>query len=208
MQSEMRKSLNLILKQFSELDYVHPEDIPNIDLYVDQVTTFIESQLSSLKRDEDEKILTKTMINNYAKNRLLPAPVRKKYNKEHILLLLFIYYYKSLLSISDIEQLFRPVTEQHFNTADSLTLSDIYEEVFSREALQMEHLKDDIRAKFEDSRQTFTDVEGEDQEYLQLFSFISELSFDVYLKKHMIEMLIDQLREEMPLDPKAKKAKK
>ena len=43
MQSEMRKSLNLILKQFSELDYVHPEDIPNIDLYVDQVTTFIES---------------------------------------------------------------------------------------------------------------------------------------------------------------------
>ena len=121
---------------------------------------------------------------------------------------MFIYYYKSLLSISDIEQLFRPVTEQHFNTADSLTLSDIYEEVFSREALQMEHLKDDIRAKFEDSRQTFTDVEGEDQEYLQLFSFISELSFDVYLKKHMIEMLIDQLREEMPLDPKAKKAKK
>ena len=127
---------------------------------------------------------------------------------EHILLLLFIYYYKNLLSIGDIEQLFRPVTEQHFNTADSLTLSDIYEEVFSREALQMEHLKDDIRAKFEDSRQTFTDVEGEDQEYLQLFSFISELSFDVYLKKHMIEMLIDQLREEMPLDPKAKKAKK
>ena len=57
----------------------------------------------------------------------------------------------------------------------------------------MEHLKDDIRAKFEDSRQTFTDVEGEDQEYLQLFSFISELSFDVYLKKQMIERLIDQL---------------
>ena len=200
--------LNSILESLSRIDYIHPEDIPNIDLYMDQVTTFMDTQLSSTKRYADDKILTKTMINNYAKNRLLPAPVRKKYNKEHILLLLFIYYYKSLLSISDIEQLFRPVTEQHFNTADSLTLSDIYEEVFSREALQMEHLKDDIRAKFEDSRQTFTDIEGEDQEYLQLFSFISELSFDVYLKKHMIEMLIDQLREEMPLDPKAKKAKK
>ena len=69
----------------------------------------------------------------------------------------------------------------------------------------MEHLKDDIRAKFEDSRLTFTDVDTEDQEYLQLFAFISELSFDVYLKKHMIEMLIDGLREENPLDPKSKK---
>ena len=203
-----KEMMNSIFAKIAELDYIKPDEIPNIDLYMDQVTTFMEDNLASTKRHDDDKILTKTMINNYAKNRLLPAPVRKKYNKEHILLLLFIYYYKSLLSISDIEQLFRPVTEQHFNTADSLTLSDIYEEVFSREALQMEHLKDDIRAKFEDSRQTFTDVEGEDQEYLQLFSFISELSFDVYLKKHMIEMLIDQLREEMPLDPKAKKAKK
>ena len=200
--------LSDILSWLDSISYIKTEKIPEVDLYMDQVTSFMEEHLKKTKRNPEDKAITKTMINNYAKNRLLPAPLRKKYSKEHILLLLFIYYYKSLLSISDIEQLFRPVTEQHFNTADSLTLSDIYEEVFSREALQMEHLKDDIRAKFEDSRQTFTDVEGEDQEYLQLFSFISELSFDVYLKKHMIEMLIDQLREEMPLDPKAKKAKK
>ena len=103
MQSEMRKSLNLILKQFSELDYVHPEDIPNIDLYVDQVTTFIESQLSSLKRDEDEKILTKTMINNYTKNHVLPSPDKKKYSKDHVLTLILIYYLKSFLSIKDIQ---------------------------------------------------------------------------------------------------------
>ena len=147
------------------------------------------------------------MINNYAKNRLLPAPVRKKYSKEHILLLLFIYYYKNLLSIGDIEQLFRPVTEQHFHIDSGLNLSDIYEEVFSREALQMDRLKEDIRAKFEDSCLTFTDTDSEDQEYLQLFAFISELSFDVYLKKHMIEMLIDQLREESIPDSKTRKQK-
>ena len=183
-------------------------EIPRIDLYMDQVTTFMEDQLASTKRHDDDKILTKTMINNYAKNRLLPAPVRKKYSKEHILLLLFIYYYKNLLSIGDIEQLFRPVTEQHFNAEEGLNLSDIYEEVFSREALQMEHLKEDIRAKFEDSRLTFADTDSEDKEYLQLFAFISELSFDVYLKKHMIEMLIDELREETTPDSKTKKSKK
>ena len=205
---DTKDMLNSILSSISRIDYVRPDDIPNIDLYMDQVTTFMEKELASSKRHEDDKILTKTMINNYAKNRLLPAPVRKKYSKEHILLLLFIYYYKNLLSIGDIEQLFRPVTEQHFNAEEGLNLSDIYEEVFSREALQMEHLKEDIRAKFEDSRLTFADTDSEDKEYLQLFAFISELSFDVYLKKHMIEMLIDELREETTPDSKTKKSKK
>lgn len=203
-----KEMMNSIFAKIAELDYIKPDEIPNIALYMDQVTTFMEDNLASTKRHDDDKILTKTMINNYAKNRLLPAPVRKKYSKEHILLLLFIYYYKNLLSIGDIEQLFRPVTEQHFNAEEGLNLSDIYEEVFSREALQMEHLKEDIRAKFEDSRLTFADTDSEDKEYLQLFAFISELSFDVYLKKHMIEMLIDELREENTPDSKTKKSKK
>mgnify|MGYP002614741412 CR=1 FL=1 len=193
---------------FSDRD-ITPSDVPQLDLYMDQVLTFMDRKLRSAVRPQTEdRVLTKTMINNYAKNRLLPAPVRKKYSKEHILLLLFIYYYKNLLSIGDIEQLFRPVTEAHFNAEDGLNLSGIYEEVFSREALQMENLKEDIRAKFEDSRLTFADTDSEDKEYLQLFAFISELSFDVYLKKHMIEMLIDELREENTPDPKTRKAKK
>ena len=203
-----KERLRDFFARLDSLDYIKPEQIPNIDLYMDQVTTFMDEHLGQSKRYEDDKVLTKTMINNYAKNRLLPAPVRKKYSKEHILLLLFIYYYKNLLSIGDIEQLFRPVTEQHFHIDSGLNLSDIYEEVFSREALQMDRLKEDIRAKFEDSCLTFTDTDSEDQEYLQLFAFISELSFDDYLKKHMIEMLIDQLREESIPDSKTKKANK
>ena len=200
--------LSDILSWLDSISYIKTEKIPEVDLYMDQVTSFMEEHLKKTKRFKEDKIFTKTMINNYAKNRLLPAPVRKKYSKEHILLLLFIYYYKNLLSIGDIEQLFRPVTEQHFHIDSGLNLSDIYEEVFSREALQMDRLKEDIRAKFEDSCLTFTDTDSEDQEYLQLFAFISELSFDVYLKKHMIEMLIDQLREESIPDSKTKKAKK
>ena len=200
--------LSDILSWLDSISYIKTEKIPEVDLYMDQVTSFMEEHLKKTKRSPEDKALTKTMINDYAKNRLLPAPVRKKYSKEHILLLLFIYYYKNLLSIGDIEQLFRPVTEQHFHTDNGLNLSDIYEEVFSREALQMDRLKEDIRAKFEDSCLTFTDTDSVDQEYLQLFAFISELSFDVYLKKHMIEMLIDQLREESIPDSKTKKAKK
>ena len=89
--------INSILESVSRIDYIKPEDIPNIDLYMDQVTTFMEEQLVSTKRYEEDKILTKTMINNYAKNKLLPPPEKKRYSKEHVLMLIFIYYFKNIL---------------------------------------------------------------------------------------------------------------
>ena len=94
--------LNSILESLSRIDYIHPEDIPNIDLYMDQVTSFMDEQLSSSKRYDDDKILTKTMINNYAKNNLLPPPVKKKYSKEHVVVMIFIYYFKNLSLFSKI----------------------------------------------------------------------------------------------------------
>lgn len=188
--------LSDILARLDQISYIKPEKIPNIDLYMDQVTTFMEENLKKAKRNPEDKALTKTMINNYAKNNLLPPPIKKKYSKEHILLLLFIYYYKNLLSFTDIEQLLGPITENHFDASSDLPLSSIYQEVFSLEHSQMERLKEDVKTKYEASRSTFADAGDDDREYLQLFAFISELSFDVYLKKQMVEMMIDQLREE------------
>ena len=73
--------LNSILESISRIDYIKPEDIPNIPLYMDQVTTYMDTQLASSKRYETDKILTKTMINNYAKNDLLPpAPEEKVFS--------------------------------------------------------------------------------------------------------------------------------
>ena len=201
-----KQFLSDILDEFNKIDYVKPEDIPNIDLYMDQVTTFMDSQLATSKRHEDDKILTKTMINNYAKNDLLPPPEKKKYSKEHVLTLIFIYYFKSLLSFKDIEELFRPITAKHFTGhGSSLSLEDIYREVFTLEDGEMSSIKADITSKFEKAMGTFQDVSDEegDRDYLKLFSFICELSFDVYMKMQMIEKLTDQLRAERP-DPKKK----
>ena len=95
MKINMDELLDSMLEGISNMDYVRSEDIPNIELYMDQVTSFMDEQLSSSKRYDDDKILTKTMINNYAKNNLLPPPVKKKYSKEHVVVMIFIYYFKS-----------------------------------------------------------------------------------------------------------------
>ena len=59
--------LNELLAHLDSLDHIHVDEIPQIDLYMDQVTTFMEKHLGELKRYPEDKVLTKTMINNYAK---------------------------------------------------------------------------------------------------------------------------------------------
>lgn len=188
--------LNSILESLSRIDYIHPEDIPNIDLYMDQVTTFMDTQLSSTKRYADDKILTKTMINNYAKNNLLPPPVKKKYSREHVLVLIFIYYFKSMLSIKDIDTLLHPVLEKYFQTDSELDLTSIYKEVFSLSDTQLAKLREDLSSSSAAALQTFTDVKDpKERDFLQLFSFLCTLSFDVYMKKQLIEQIIDLFPE-------------
>ena len=188
--------LSSILESFDRIAYIRAEDIPDIDLYMDQVTTFMESHLkSSTRHPEEDKILTKTMINNYAKNDLLPPPVKKKYSKEHVLLLIFIYYYKGILSISDIQQLLEPITTRFFDVDSDFDLADVYEEVFGLEREQVDVLKTDIANKFKVAEQTFEGAPEESRKFLKMFSFISMLSFDVYMKKLLIEKLIDGFAE-------------
>lgn len=185
--------LNSILESISRIDYVKSADIPNIDLYMDQVTSFMEKQLKSTKRYDEDKILTKTMINNYAKNDLLPAPEKKKYSKEHLLLLTFIYYFKNILSMKDIEMLLKPITEKYFHTDSKMDIAHIYDEVCAFELERTKLLQKDIEQMYNNSMETFADAPTEDRDSLQFFSFICSLSLDVYVKKLLIEKLIDTM---------------
>lgn len=188
--------LESILASFDRIDYVKSQDIPNIDLYMDQVTTFMDKNLrKSARYPEDDKVMTKTMINNYAKNDLLPPPIKKKYSKEHVLVLIFIYYYKGILSINDIQTLLQPITSQFFRTEDDFNIASIYDEVFGLEKEQIDMLKKDVMEKYNCSSKTFEDAPEENKEFLKLFSFICLLSFDVYMKKMLIEKLIDEMKD-------------
>ena len=194
--------LESILQSLDRFEHIKAKDIPNMDLYMDQVTTLMENNLSPAARHgNDDKILTKTMINNYAKNDLLPAPYKKKYSKEHILVLILIYYFKGILSIGDIQKLFAPLNEHFFAHEGGMKIEDVYNEVFSMEKSQMEVLKQDVIMKYKLAEEQFEGAPEEHQRFLKKFAFICALSFDVYVKKLIIEKLIDDLPD---VDPKKK----
>lgn len=210
MGNDIHEFLEMLLKNLQSIGYVKPEDIPNIDLYMDQITTFMDSQLEASKRHEDDKILTKTMINNYAKNDLLPPPEKKKYSKEHVLTLIFIYYLKNILSISDIQSILNPITENYFGNKDGFDMEDVYNEVFNLEHEESQKLLKDLGKKYKIANDTFNQFPEEDRKFLHAFSFICLLSYDVYIKKMLIERTIDELnaeKERSANDTNGKKSK-
>ncbi len=189
--------IDSIMASLDRVKFIKTEDIPGIPLYMDQVTAFIDERLKNTARYHGEdRLLTKTMINNYAKNDLIPPPDKKKYSKEHMLLLIFIYYFKNIMSISDIQQMLHPITERYFGKDGDTTIASVYDEVTGIEKEQLEALKKDVKEKYKVAEGTFSDVEKEEErEFLQMFSFICMLSFDVYIKKLMIEKIIDGYAE-------------
>ena len=184
MNQDYTKLLGSILKNMALMDHIRPSEIPNIDLYMDQVTSFMNDHLQNSRRFEDDKILTKTMINNYAKNKLLPPPIKKRYSKEHLFVLVFIYYMKGFFSLSDIQTILKPVTDRFAESDESLSIEDIYAEVHR---LGSEHISDisrDIMNSFHTAANSLEGYDGEDRDTLQLFNFICLLCFDIYLRKH------------------------
>ncbi len=183
---------NKIMKSLDNIDYIKTEDVPNIDLYMDQVTTFMDKHLIGAKRFEEDKILTKTMINNYTKNELMPPPDKKKYSKEHLFLLIFIYYLKNILSISDIQTILKPLTEEFFDGKGEFSLENIYNDILALEKKQLNNLKSDMQKKYDEAKTVFLRNDDESEnDFLTTFSLICMLSFDVYMKKTIIEQIID-----------------
>ena len=192
MENKYSQLIKDTLDELMEGNHINARDLPNINLYMDQVTTLMEKELGFTKRQEGDKVLTKTMINNYAKNNLLPPPEKKKYSRDQLLILILIYYLKNVIAIKDIDKVLSPITSPFFESSDSFTFSDIYDEIIEAQKNTKNSWHQSVLNTWEASGGTFENA-PEHQEKLQMFSFICTLSFDVFNKKLLIEKLIDQL---------------
>ena len=204
---EKREAIQTIIKELSALETIRPEEVPDIALYMDQVTTFMEDRLKNFRRYDDDKIMTKTMINNYAKSNLIPSPEKKKYSKDHVLLFILIYYLKSFLSITDIEKLFSRITEDYFNAGEGhYDLQNLYASFCDMVEQSRDDISENILSMLEKEDMAFDGIKEDDEGYFHLLAFILRLSLDVYIKKQLIERLIDRIPEPESRHKKSKSA--
>ena len=140
-----------IAAQVRSSNIIEIEDIPNIDLYMDQVTTFMDKCLAQYKRYDDDKVLTKTMINNYTKAKIFPAPVKKKYSRTHLMLLIMIYHLKSVLSIKDIGILFQSALSEPNKLKQEKMIESIYKGFVSLQKQTLSYLAGAAEGKPDES---------------------------------------------------------
>ncbi|MBV4430304.1 DUF1836 domain-containing protein [Clostridium tyrobutyricum] len=202
-----KEELKKILEKFSDFEQLKFYNIPDIDLYMDQVTTFVEEKLGYLKRNEEDSALTKTMINNYTKAGILMPPNKKKYSKHHMVFIILTYYLKQILSINDIQRLFSPIVKS-INSGENhdKDLENIYNCFLEIEKNEMDKFIRDLKDKIglddsefknsEDSiGQTSKKINIDKEGINSLIIMVIMLVVKANIEKRMAEKIIDKFFE-------------
>ncbi|KYG30483.1 DUF1836 domain-containing protein [Alkalihalobacillus trypoxylicola] len=179
-----------IINQLEMNQQIKAEDIPDLDLYMDQVIQLFERNYATSKRKEDEKILTKTMINNYAKGKLFFPIKNKRYSKEHILLINLIYQLKGGLTLHDIK-----LTLEGLNDLQSegvLDLETYYETYLTVLENNTEEFKDELQEKLHSVENEMKKIDSHQEELKNVLTILSFVHMSNLYRK-TAEKLIDQL---------------
>lgn len=184
------ENINKLLETLHLEKNITLEDIPNVDLYVDQVVQLFENTYSDTTRTDDEKVLTKTMINNYAKGKLFIPIKNKKYSKEHMILISLIYQLKGALSINDIKSSLENINESLLND-DSFGLNTLYKDYLSLTEKNVESFTQDVNNLVSEVSEISSLKDPNLEKFLLLTSFVSMSN----MYRRLAEKLIDDLKE-------------
>ncbi|MBP3041503.1 DUF1836 domain-containing protein [Bacillaceae bacterium Marseille-Q3522] len=169
------------------------EDIPSIDLYMDQVIQLFEAKFHHSTRNSQEKVLTKTMINNYAKGKLFIPIKNKKYSKEHLILISLIYQLKGALSMHDIKETLAGINNRIETGNFSLdAFYKSYEHIFND---NVEHFQGDVLAQEKNIREEVTRLNEEHSEDLEQILLIASLVQLSNFYRRIAEKLVDGMVE-------------
>lgn len=171
------------------------EEIPDMKLYMEQVTQFIDQKLEPSKRNETDKILTKTMINNYTKAGILMPPQKKKYTKNHMILMILVYQLKQVLSLDDIKKIFAKVLNDMDTTEDDLiSLEDIYEMFNDLKKTGFGNVEDILEQNIEQIKSNTENIEDPlIKEQAENFLLVISLIAQANALKRLSEKIIDTM---------------
>ncbi|MDR7238237.1 DUF1836 domain-containing protein [Neobacillus drentensis] len=170
------------------------DEIPQIDLYMDQVIQLFENKFNETKRYEDDKVLTKTMINNYAKGKLIFPIQNKKYSKRHLILMSLIYQLKGALSINDIKVTLQGINQKIIK--EEMKLESFYSSYLNLTRQNVEDFKADISERVKDVNEEITEDEKGNSADLEQVLMISSLVHMSNLYRKVAEKLVDDMTVE------------
>jgi hypothetical protein len=185
------EKINEILESLGLESNLKLDEIPNIDLYMDQVIQLFENKFADSKRNEEEKILTKTMINNYVKGKLIFPIKNKKYSKEHLILMSLIYQLKGALSINDIQTTLDGINKRIIK--EDIELDSFYNSYLNLSKKNVADFNEDINERVMDVNEEVSKMEDRNAPYLEQVLMISSLVHMSNLYRKVAEKLVDEI---------------
>ncbi|WP_461206192.1 DUF1836 domain-containing protein [Clostridium sp. DL1XJH146] len=174
---------------------VRAEDIPNIDLYMDQVTGYLENTLKKLKVDKEDKILTKTMINNYVKAKVIDKPIKKKYNKNQVMELIMIYHLKNIITLGEIDEMFflqdlkaTEIEKDKVSAENNIIDNEIIEGVYESFLEIQEQVLENINRDYEKNIELITSNDKN-----EAIKYITKLILEADLNKRLAELILKNM---------------
>ncbi len=106
---EWKDEVRKLAQQMEKAPQILPEEIPDLEIYMDQLTTYLDKRLGFYNREGESPFVTRSMVNNYSKAKLLPPPAAKRYSRVHVMLLSLVCQLKRIFTIQDLGRLLAPV---------------------------------------------------------------------------------------------------
>lgn len=185
----MMKDLEKVMEQISLGASLTLEEIPKLDLYMDQVIQLFENKFGESKRNEDEKVLTKTMINNYVKGKLIFPIQNKKYSKDHLILMSLIYQLKGGLSINDIKVTLDGINKMIMK--EEIDLDSFYTSYLNLTDRNIEDFQRELQERLKEVNEEVSGIQDESSPYLEQVLMIASLIHMSNLFRRAAEKLVD-----------------
>ncbi len=202
---EYLKNQKSKIKEFGLIDSA---SLPEIDLYIDQVSTFLKQKIDAVDETLSERYITKPMINNYAKKGLIARPDGKKYSSDHMLMILMVVYLRGIFKMEDISKIMKPLIENHNSEfEDTIHPADLYDTARSAAEKHITALLSDVDEDVEFIKRRLEDTDLADDDRMEIFTLILTLAMRADAEKYLASRLMNVFFKD-PENEKEEKAKK
>ena len=167
------------------------KSVPEIDLYIDQMVSCLNTELSLYAKDGEGPV-TKGIVSNYTKHRMIPGPEGKRYTKDHCVYMLLVYYLKSCFSMDQVQRLMKPILSNYDSAwDDNVDMQAYYKEILAAVRKSEKDFSEQLQERILANKKFLAD-RGSDDDISELILLITMLIMRSNEERYMAEKLLDE----------------
>ena len=167
------------------------KSIPDIDLYIDQMVSCLNEELALYAKDGEGPI-TKGIVSNYTKHKMIPGPEGKRYTKDHCIFMLLVYYLKGCFSMDQVQRLMKPILSNYDSAwDDNVDMQAYYKEILAAVRKSEEDFSERLQERILANKKFLAD-RGSDDDISELILLITMLIMRSNEERYMAEKLLDE----------------